>query len=288
MPAAAFLAVCMWRLAAQTLENPQPLPLGQTLTNLSDAADVARYFLFRVPNHAQTLTISFTPGTGDTDLYLGRLSVPDWEYSSFAMGNTFTLANPAPEDWLVGISSYGRPYSNATLRASIGSLNIGSLRADAGQTELAFTSIVPTRLYTLQRAVDLGTNTTWVTVAQAIGVAVAGSLIDPNPPPVRAFYRVLDEPEPPGGFDGDGDGVRDYLEVTIHHTNPRLADTDGDGWPDGAELDAATDPLNPASAPRLTVMASGGVTLTLLRDYLTIAPSTVLLTRSSTNGVGGQ
>lgn len=43
--------------------------------------------------------------------------------------------------------------------------------------------------------------------------------------------------------DTDGDGVPDGMEVFLHGTNPRLLDTDGDGVPDGVELSIGSSPL---------------------------------------------
>lgn len=44
--------------------------------------------------------------------------------------------------------------------------------------------------------------------------------------------------------DTDGDGLTDGAEVNIHHTNPLAADTDGDGLTDGAEVNTYhTNPL---------------------------------------------
>ncbi len=49
--------------------------------------------------------------------------------------------------------------------------------------------------------------------------------------------------------DTDGDGLTDGAEVNTHGTNPLLADTDGDNYSDSAEITAGTNPLNPASYP---------------------------------------
>jgi Bacterial TSP3 repeat len=52
------------------------------------------------------------------------------------------------------------------------------------------------------------------------------------------------EPEDP---DQDGDGIPTADELFITFTDPRLADTDGDGFSDAAEVANHTDPLNPDS-----------------------------------------
>jgi hypothetical protein len=48
--------------------------------------------------------------------------------------------------------------------------------------------------------------------------------------------------------DSDGDGLFDDDETSVYHTNPSIADTDGDGSSDGEEVYLGTDPLT-ASAP---------------------------------------
>ena len=55
----------------------------------------------------------------------------------------------------------------------------------------------------------------------------------------RTYYRI--RPEDLENPDRDDDGVSTFEEVTVYHTDPGLADTDGDGINDA--LDA--DPLNP-------------------------------------------
>jgi hypothetical protein len=44
--------------------------------------------------------------------------------------------------------------------------------------------------------------------------------------------------------DSDSDGIPDFDEVTIYHTNPFAADTDNDGFLDGAEIMSGHDPLS--------------------------------------------
>ena len=56
-------------------------------------------------------------------------------------------------------------------------------------------------------------------------------------------------------LDSDQDGLADAREVLIHHTQPLVPDSDGDGIPDGAEVQRGTDPL-----------AGGASTITLFAD----------------------
>lgn len=43
--------------------------------------------------------------------------------------------------------------------------------------------------------------------------------------------------------DSDNDGLTDYEETNFYHTNPNIADTDGDGFADGAEVKNGFNPL---------------------------------------------
>lgn len=49
--------------------------------------------------------------------------------------------------------------------------------------------------------------------------------------------------------DSDRDGLNDWDEINVHLTNPLSADTDRDRATDGAEIEAGTDPLDPAERP---------------------------------------
>jgi hypothetical protein len=58
--------------------------------------------------------------------------------------------------------------------------------------------------------------------------------------------------------DPDGDGLIGVLdEFYAYGTDPYLADTDGDRFDDGVEVDAGTDPLNPAHHPSAVALAPG-------------------------------
>ena len=49
--------------------------------------------------------------------------------------------------------------------------------------------------------------------------------------------------------DSDGDGLSDGAEVNTHATDPLDSDSDDDGWSDGAEIAAGSDPNDPGSTP---------------------------------------
>ena len=55
----------------------------------------------------------------------------------------------------------------------------------------------------------------------------------------------------PALADSDGDGLEDGAELNEHGTNPVVADSDGDGVDDGAEVSAGFDPLDDQERPYL-------------------------------------
>jgi hypothetical protein len=63
------------------------------------------------------------------------------------------------------------------------------------------------------------------------------------------FQEVTWEKSDPLDLDTDKDGLNDFYEV-LYGTNPRLPDSDGDGWLDKAEIDAGSDPNNYSSIPK--------------------------------------
>ena len=49
--------------------------------------------------------------------------------------------------------------------------------------------------------------------------------------------------------DPDHDGLTNYQEIDIYHTDPNVADTDGDGFSDGYEVSVGTDPASATGTP---------------------------------------
>ena len=67
------------------------------------------------------------------------------------------------------------------------------------------------------------------------------------------------------GIDRDEDSLHDgvetnsgiFVSASNTGTNPALSDTDGDGFDDGIEVLAGTNPVNPRELPRLTADGTG-------------------------------
>lgn len=87
--------------------------------------------------------------------------------------------------------------------------------------------------------------------------------------------------------DPDQDGLTNEEEA-LYHTNPNVADTDGDGYRDGAEVRSGYDPTKPAPGDK--IIPDAGISSTSTDKRETGNTPTVLGTSSeknSTNGVGG-
>jgi len=77
-----------------------------------------------------------------------------------------------------------------------------------------------------------GTNITSTPLCEAIGDASRFELR------WSAFGEIT-------GDDTDSDGIPDAYEILLYHTDPHLADTDGDGLSDGEEISSGMNPLDP-------------------------------------------
>lgn len=63
---------------------------------------------------------------------------------------------------------------------------------------------------------------------------------------------IVERTKEKASVDSDSDGVSDYDEVVIFKTNPFVADTDSDGFVDGAEILGGYNPLDPSSEVLMT------------------------------------
>lgn len=61
--------------------------------------------------------------------------------------------------------------------------------------------------------------------------------------------RIVKRPSLPPGVDSDRDGLNNHTELNDSRTNPLKFDTDGDGFGDGAEVIAGSNPRRAASTP---------------------------------------
>ena len=63
------------------------------------------------------------------------------------------------------------------------------------------------------------------------------------------YQEITWKKSDPLDSDTDNDGLNDFNEI-LKGTNPRVPDSDGDGWLDKAEIDAESDPNNYSSTPK--------------------------------------
>ncbi len=85
--------------------------------------------------------------------------------------------------------------------------------------------------------------------------------LDPNPLGANADLDrdgIPDADDP----DIDGDGLSNSDELA-RGTSPTKRDTDGDAWPDGAEVEIGSNPLDPNSTPVLFIVGENSVSLVL-------------------------
>lgn len=79
--------------------------------------------------------------------------------------------------------------------------------------------------------------------------------------------------------DSDYDGLSDWEEINVYHTNPLKADTDGDGYLDSTEILIGSDPLNPRdpgdSLTRTIAGTSANSTVSSVPWYVTRAAGLV-------------
>lgn len=87
---------------------------------------------------------------------------------------------------------------------------------------------------------------TWTTLGDPLvgtgGVLQASDTISGGL--VRSFYRVRTLPS----FDRDGDGLDDWLEVAVYHSNPDRSSSSGTGVPDGWAVRNGLDPATVAAS----------------------------------------
>ncbi len=93
----------------------------------------------------------------------------------------------------------------------------------------------------------------------SVGITVVGDYDhDGMPNAWELQYKLNPLARSDAADDPDGDGLTNR-EERLRGTNPRLADTDGDGASDGAEVAADTDPLDPEVEPPTGPVLNVGV-----------------------------
>lgn len=100
-----------------------------------------------------------------------------------------------------------------------------------------------------QTATNAGLEPTAITQTDPTSVPVVPDpFLDSDGDGLPDWFEALIGTDPTNP-DTDADGLTDFEELFIYHTNPLLVDTDGDSFTDGEEVSFGSDPLNPSSTP---------------------------------------
>jgi len=95
----------------------------------------------------------------------------------------------------------------------------------------------------------------FLSLTVCVAVVVSTQKLGASQEPSEKTHEVMPTPTIGQSFpellaihDADMDGLSDDKEFDLG-TDMNRADTDGDGWPDGAERDGRSDPLDPTGEP---------------------------------------
>jgi hypothetical protein len=261
-------------------------PLNVTWTANDTDGDALQFGLdYSADNGATWITINpfitgnslaWTPGfVPASNTARVRIRASDGFNTAFATSAPFALTAQAPKAIILSPES-GETFAEGEV-IDLQGLSLTNDGTDAGSFtwQLNGVTVGTTRTITTPlTAIGVNTLTLQVTAnamngSRSITVTVIPDYDRDRLPNAWELQHQLNPLDPTDAMgDEDGDTLSNADEYALG-TNPRSSDTDADGSSDNAEIDAGTDPLDPASVPNSTpVLNVGSVSMGFtINDY---------------------
>jgi ligand-binding sensor domain-containing protein len=210
-------------------------------------------------------SLMWTPGyVTATNTARVRVRASDGFNTAFATSAPFVLTAQAPEAIILSpengeVFAEGEVIELQGLSLTNNGMNAGSFSWKLNTVTVGATRTVTTPL----TAIGVNTITLQVTANALTGSRSITVTVIPDydrdrlPNAWESQYQLNPLDPTDAAADADGDTLSNADEYGLG-TNPRLSDTDADGFNDSAEINAGTDPLNPASKPIATPILNVG------------------------------
>jgi len=159
------------------------------------------------------------------------------------------------------------------LTAALRMNNLNDIEKAKNQLQALRKKIIESNLYDMDRQ----------KLTERIDVYIASIIARVEGDVEKTNKLILERTGEKSMIDSDNDGISDYDEVNIYNTNPFSADTDNDGFTDGAEILSGFNP-NDASSEALVVYESpkeGGI----VREDILIVESVITATNNDSEEI---
>ena len=229
-----------------------------------------------VDGYVQGSITAATSAVNFTALHFGRARAGtddrDWDGMMDEVGIWNRALSPAEVREL-----YYRGQAGAGVTGSLSSL--GKAYLDVGASSPALADVQGSGVYNLNEQASISVTPVPGYVFDSWTGAFSGkpaNFQQTVTASTESIAQIIQDPA-----DSDGDGLTNYQEIVVYHTQPETADSDGDGLSDGAEVLATNTDPNSSNAAAVGYINSNLATA----PVGSIAISAPKVERDATNGV---